>query len=242
MSGECGEPTPARLVVASYNVHGCVGRDGRHDPERVAAVIRELGADVVALQEVDSRPGIERGIDQFEFLARATGLEVVPGPTLRAHRGEYGNALLTRFAPTRVERVDLSVAGREPRGALDVELRARGSRVRLIATHLGLRARERRAQVRRLLGRIEDRDADALVLLGDMNEWWPAGMTVRRIQARLGRAPAPRTFPTGRALFALDRIWVRPATALASLRVHRTPSSREASDHWPLRAELRLQP
>ncbi len=37
--------------MATYNVHACVGRDGRHDPERVAKVVTELDADIVALQE-----------------------------------------------------------------------------------------------------------------------------------------------------------------------------------------------
>ena len=39
------------IRVATYNVHGCVGTDGRHDPARVSAVIAELDADVIALQE-----------------------------------------------------------------------------------------------------------------------------------------------------------------------------------------------
>ncbi len=41
----------ATLRVATYNVHACVGTDRRHDPERVASVVSELDADVVALQE-----------------------------------------------------------------------------------------------------------------------------------------------------------------------------------------------
>ena len=39
------------MRVATYNVHSCIGGDGRHDPERVATVIAELNADIVALQE-----------------------------------------------------------------------------------------------------------------------------------------------------------------------------------------------
>jgi endonuclease/exonuclease/phosphatase family metal-dependent hydrolase len=41
--------------IVSYNIHGCVGTDGRRDAERVAAVLEALAPDVVALQEVDSR-------------------------------------------------------------------------------------------------------------------------------------------------------------------------------------------
>lgn len=45
-----------RFTIATYNVHDCVGTDGRRDPERVARVIAETGADILALQEV-SGPG-----------------------------------------------------------------------------------------------------------------------------------------------------------------------------------------
>jgi endonuclease/exonuclease/phosphatase family metal-dependent hydrolase len=39
-------------------------------------------------------------------------------------------------------------------------------------------------------------------------------------------------------VFALDRLWARPASALRSLQVISTPLTRVASDHLPLRAEL----
>ncbi|MCW8141795.1 MAG: endonuclease/exonuclease/phosphatase family protein, partial [Planctomycetota bacterium] len=81
---------------ATYNVHRCIGADGRYDADRVAAVIRELDADVVGLQEVDARYHLENDLDQIEYLQEATGMTAVAGPTLTNHRGYYGNALLTR--------------------------------------------------------------------------------------------------------------------------------------------------
>ena len=69
-----------------------------------------------------------------------------------AARSPHGNALLTTRDFGAVRRYDLTVDGREPRGALDVELHAAGAQVvRVIVTHLGLRPAERRAQVRKLL-------------------------------------------------------------------------------------------
>ena len=44
-----------RLGLATYNIHSCVGRDGRYDPERILGVLKELDVDIIALQEVDSR-------------------------------------------------------------------------------------------------------------------------------------------------------------------------------------------
>ena len=234
-----------RLTIASYNIHRCYGRDGRHDPARIAAVIEELGADVIALQEVESMPREEagddqEGLDQFEYLAAATGFGVVAAPTLLRHRAQYGNVLLTRHPVLDVRRIDLSVPGREPRSAIDADLDVGGRVVRVIATHFGLRAAERRQQVARLLEALaRDRDR-VLILLGDFNEWLPFGPVLRAIEAHLGAGSAVRTFPARRPLFALDRIWVQPRAALATVRVHLSPRSRMASDHLPICAAVTL--
>ena len=45
------------LRLASYNIQKAVGLDFRRDPGRILEVINGLGADIVALQEVDKRPG-----------------------------------------------------------------------------------------------------------------------------------------------------------------------------------------
>lgn len=229
-----------RIVVATYNVHRCVGLDGRHDPDRTAAVIREMQVDAIALQEVDSRAGVEGGVDQFEFLARATGMQPIAGPTLRDHRGHYGNAVLTRLPILEMRRIDLSVPGREPRGALGVELDARGQKLRLIATHLGLRWKERRKQVSQLVDLIGPMSRGPLVFLGDTNECIPIGHSLGPLLRLLGRAPRRRTFPAVRPLLPLDRIWCRFLDALQGVRAHASELARTASDHLPLRAEFLL--
>lgn len=40
------------ISIATYNVHGCVGRDGRYNPERILAVMGELNSNILALQEL----------------------------------------------------------------------------------------------------------------------------------------------------------------------------------------------
>ena len=226
-----------RLRFATYNVHGCVGLDGRHDGERVRRVVLDLAADVVALQEVDSRAG---EADPWSEIAHDTDYEVIEGPTLHGHRGRYGNALLTRFPAREVRSVDLSVAGREPRGAVVAEILVpRGAPLWVIATHLGLRHAERDVQVARLADAIDALPSRGdVVLLGDMNVWRPLRDGLGPLRERLAPGPALRTFPTQLPLLALDRVWTRPAQLVERAHVHRSPTSRMASDHLPLVATL----
>jgi endonuclease/exonuclease/phosphatase family metal-dependent hydrolase len=230
-----------RLRVASYNIHECVGSDGERDPARVAAVLGEIDADIIGLQEVDARPSETSASMQMQFLAAKLGLHAVAGPTLQRPDGHYGNALLTRRPVLDVRHVDLTVYRREPRAALDVDLDVDGTAVRVVVTHLGLLPGERRTQVRRLLDLLGESRSDILVVCGDINEWFAVGRPLRWLHARLGRTATVPTFPAAFPVFALDRIWVQPQAALTALAAHASPVARQASDHLPLTADIRLR-
>ena len=138
------------MRLASYNVHRAIGRDGRLDPGRILAVLKEIDADVYALQEVEAHDG---GGDMLQWLAKEIGAEAIAGTTLLRHDGHYGNGLLARcHCIVRSELVDLSWREREPRGAISADLDfGAGKLLKVVATHLGLRPAERREQVERLL-------------------------------------------------------------------------------------------
>jgi endonuclease/exonuclease/phosphatase family metal-dependent hydrolase len=230
------------VIGATYNVHRCIGSDGRHDPDRVAAVIRELDADVVGLQEVDAKPHVEAGLDQVVYLAEATGLTGIAGPTLVRHYGEYGNALLTRLPVRGVTLIDLSVARREPRGAIDAEVDAHGIRCRILVTHLGLRRTERNQQLAHLIAAPPRWPGPALtVLLGDLNDWLGiAGLGLRLPDGFVyGRV---RSFPARAPVLRLDAIAAHPADALRRVWAQTTRLARVASDHLPVCAELHPTP
>jgi endonuclease/exonuclease/phosphatase family metal-dependent hydrolase len=237
-----GRALGERIAIGSYNVHSCVGLDGRCDPRRIAAVLRELECDIYALQEVDNEPDEGEDSKQLEFLAAALEMAAVPGLRIVRHSGQYGNAILTHLPILSVRRLDLSYPWFEPRGALDVQLDLGGRALRVIATHLGLSRAERRAQWRRLLLAVATAPPSLpTVLVGDMNEWFPWSMTLRDVHRILGRpSAAPAEFPTFAPFLSLTRIWVRPVNALASLEVHRSPLARRASDHLPLRALIEV--
>ncbi len=222
-------------VVATYNIHRAIGRDGAFDPARVAEVLAEIDPHVIALQEVQSGAA---GRDLIQLCRERLGAEAISGVTMLRKDAEYGNAILTRHPVLAVARLDLSVPPHEPRGALDVRLDCAGRPLRVVATHLGLWPYERRWQVRQLLALLDDGDDLPTVLLGDLNEWWLWGRPVRWLHAQFRRTPAPPTFPSRLPVFALDRLWVRPRSLLQRLTVHRSPLARIASDHLPLVATL----
>ena len=205
------------LVAASYNVHRCVGRDGVHAPERVASVLRELDADIVALQEVAAP----------DVLAELVSAQHLFGETMPG----YGNAVLSRLPMRHVAALDLRVEGREPRGALHVKITRESGVLHVIAAHLGLEARERRYQTRAIIRYAEK--LSPLLVLGDFNEWRPLGL--RTLAAAFGRTPPLRTFPARVPLLPLDRIFLRAPGERRHWNVHKSVLARVASDHLPLR-------
>lgn len=225
ISGQLGADC---LRIASYNVHGCRGTDGRKDASRIVRVIEELGCDTIGLQEVDYR---------LDYIALKLGMQAIPGLTLERHDGPYGNALITRRKVLDVRRLGFTYSKREPRNALDVDLEVEGETVRVIVTHLGLWPAERRYQVKKILSLVRETPIhERVVILGDINEWLPLGRPLRWMHGLLGKAPYERSFPSRWPLFALDRAWVRPRHALLALKAHRSPLAVAASDHLPVKA------
>jgi endonuclease/exonuclease/phosphatase family metal-dependent hydrolase len=225
------------IKIATYNLHGCVGMDGAYAPERILAVLRELDATVLAMQELQWNP--RESPHLLEHYACSLDCRALPGPTLMSHTGQFGNALLTRLEVRNVRSIDLSIPGREPRNALDVVLEHPPEGVRVIATHLGLMPSERRQQVKRLLAYLAQSEVELpTVLMGDINEWFLWGRPLRWLHSHFVATPANATWPTTLPLFALDRIWMRPRQGLLAFGAHRTPLAREASDHLPLWATL----
>ena len=158
------------LTVASYNIHKGVGPDRKRNPARIAAVIAEIGADILALQEVDMRFGNREGLLDLAALRRDLGLIAVPVDSVRDAHGFHGNLLLVRNAL--VQQVHhLILPGLEPRGALISDLQIAGHPLRVVSTHLGLLAGSRKRQARAILDKLSTLDAWPILLMGDLNEW-----------------------------------------------------------------------
>jgi endonuclease/exonuclease/phosphatase family metal-dependent hydrolase len=232
------------IRVVTYNIHGCVGVDRRFDPGRIAAVLREIDADIACLQEVGVRREAKLQDDQAAYLAEATGCQVILGAGPRGHRGRFANAILTRFPVAAARAIDLAVSDYEPRAALDAELIIGSRTLRVLATHFGLRAAERRLQASRLIAALDEpfssghRAERAVLLVGDLNEWRGRSGGIRALDRCLGPSAARPTFPSWMPVLPLDRIYADGPAVLRNVHVYRSPLARLASDHLPLVGSL----
>ncbi|WP_431302786.1 endonuclease/exonuclease/phosphatase family protein [Sediminicoccus sp. BL-A-41-H5] len=230
------------LTVASYNIHKCVGVDNRFDPGRIAAVIAELEADVLALQEVDRRFGQRTGLLNAAALERRTGLTMLHVSDTPGGHGWHGNAILVRQARlVRLRRLHLP--GAEARGALVAELQLPAGRVRVVAAHLGLLRRHRAMQAEALLEAIRGGNPMPTLLMGDLNEWRPGiPSSLVPLESLFGPLdPGEPSFPSRLPFLALDRILAHPRDMLAGVEAHASPLARLASDHLPLKARVDLR-
>jgi len=226
-----------RVRVATYNVHSGVGLDRRFRPERIVDVIDELHADVVALQEVLSPV---RGFDVHAHFRETTGFHLVVMTTMQLAGGTFGNAVLSRWPIVALVEHGLTVGNREPRGAIDATIGRDSGELRVIATHLGLRAAERSEQLSRLIELVKAMPDMPTVLAGDFNMTRGRSRELRAHAAHLGKHNALATFPSIAPVLPLDRIFALHGASIVDVAVHRSRRARVASDHLPLVATVEL--
>ena len=239
-----------RLRIATYNIHKCVGLDRRLRPERIVEVLREIDADIIALQEVHCLQGSEDQHDQAHFIARELELDFRLGENRQLKGGAYGNVVLSRFPMVAARNHDISIVGREQRGCLRVDIDLHGEQpLHIYNVHLGTSFAERRHQARKLLQDDVLNNGDHIgprVLLGDFNEW-TRGLTSRLLaehfqgadlRLQLGRK---RTYPGVLPFLHLDHIYFDEALELVEARLHRSRKALIASDHLPIVADFRVR-
>lgn len=234
------EARPDGLVIASYNIHKCVGTDRKRDPNRIVDVIGEINPDVIALQEVDTRFGERKGLLHLERLEHECGLVPVPLSKPSAAHGWHGNIVLYRKGL--VSHVhEINLPGLEPRGALVTEIDFDDEKgVRIIAAHFGLLRRSREQQARAIVDHLKRNRERPTLVLGDLNEWRiGAKSALHGFSPAFGPLPpsAP-SFPSRLPFLALDRIISNRPGLISEVVAHETPLSRVASDHLPVMTTL----
>ena len=233
------ERTPGTRI-ASYNVHKCVGSDRRFDPDRILRVIQEIDADIIALQEADSRFGERTGLLDLTRLEREAGLVAVPVSGVAKAHGWHGNVVLFKQGIVR-DVHQIKLPGLEPRGALVAEIElSSGNILRIIAAHFGLLRRSRAQQARTLVEIMTRAGELPTILLGDLNEWRLGDRSsLNTFHAAFGPQPAAvPSFPANMPILALDRMIANRAGLISAIEVHNTPLARLASDHLPIKTTL----
>lgn len=230
------------LRVAAYNVKHGLGMDGRIDLERIAEVLRPLGADVITLQEIDRGTQRSGGVDQAAALGALLGMSAHFGAFMPYQGGAYGMAVLTRLPVVAVNNVRLP-DGEEPRTALEVQVAVgvEGRTVSVVGIHLYRTPEERRAQADSLSAYLDSIE-HPVVLAGDFNS--QRGDVVLRALTEqdwfvVDKTGDPETFPSDTPAREIDFVMLRPASAFEVIE-HRVLAETLASDHRPLLFVVRL--
>jgi endonuclease/exonuclease/phosphatase family metal-dependent hydrolase len=227
------------IRVASYNMRKAIGTDRRRRPERTLEVLRELDADVIALQEADRRFGSRSSAIPLHMIEEHSGYKPVPFGARDGSLGWHGNALLVRKDIEILHKELVHLPSLEPRGAVMADLRLGGETLRVVGMHLDLSGLWRRRQANAILHHIGSRDTELpSVLMGDLNEWSARGGCLRDFADQLSFAQCGRSFHTRRPVVQLDRIMVTRELAVMDCGVHQSASARKASDHFPVWATV----
>lgn len=251
-----GEPrsTELPLRIMTYNIHSCIGIDGRIRPERVARVINYPDPDIVAVQEVDAHRPRSGRHDQAKVIADHLRMEHAFYAVFEEEMEKYGLAIFSRYPLDLVKTAHLTPAyprRREARGAMWVTFTSLPGveKLHLINTHFGLGREERRQQVETLMGPEwigAIPDDEPVVLCGDLNSrerslvWQQLSEKMRDVQLEAPGHKVRATFPTLRAFLRIDHLFVSSHFSVERVEVPRTATSIVASDHFPLCAELSL--
>jgi endonuclease/exonuclease/phosphatase family metal-dependent hydrolase len=239
--------------IMTYNVHRCVGVDGKLDVTRIAKVIAGCRPDIVALQELDVGRARTGGVDQAHAIAQLLGMSFHFHPAFKVEEERYGDAILSA-SPIRLVKAgplpgSHAVRGLEPRGALWVKLEVDGADLDVVNTHLGLVPHEQRAQAGALLGHDWMGHADCTdpaILLGDFNAT-PRHGAYRRLAARLrdaqnhGLARPAATFPSRLPMLRIDHVFVSRSVKVAHVHTPGGALVRTASDHLPLVVDFHIE-
>jgi endonuclease/exonuclease/phosphatase family metal-dependent hydrolase len=218
--------------------------DRRTRPERVAEVLRDVNADVIALQEVVGAG--PHGGSQIEEIGAALGMGWVMAPTRHLRSHLFGNVVLSRHPIRHHAQHDLSYKTCEQRCLQRVDVDVNGRTLHVYNVHLGTAILERRYQAQRLASLVADRHVGGpKILMGDFNEWM-RGLTTTLLSSRLkavdlGRyMTRRRTYPGLFPLLHLDHIYYDGPLEIVHIELPRTRRSLVASDHLPLVADIRI--
>ena len=258
-SADPGGPDPEshgrhHLRFAGFNIHHGADVDDVVDLERIATIIAALDVDVIGLQEVDRFWQRSQYVDQPAWLADRLGMHAVfganllPGPEFPGDRDrEYGTAILSRWPivdwdNTYLPRFD----EHEQRGLLRARIKAPGTAVTFLNTHLQHdNDPEREAQASAIV-ELAGRRPRNTVLVGDFNtepDTVAHGIVSRAFTdtwSRIGDGPG-YTYQAPDPTVRIDYLWVGNGPGFAPVSMQTVTDDPTASDHLPVVGDFRVR-
>jgi endonuclease/exonuclease/phosphatase family metal-dependent hydrolase len=244
------------IRVATYNVRGCVDANRNVNPDMIAGIMREVNADIVALQEVDSQKPLSMNRNQARTLAEKLSMDYLFFPAETSGLRAFGLAILSRYAfddcyGNRLPSLYPKLKPRK-RAAIRAGIPTPIGSINIINAHLSLFKLERRMQLKALMGKewlAAIPTDEPVIFCGDLNAG-PLSRTYRKLSRRLtdvqkdGNGSRPvrsqPTFHSWSPLFRIDHIFISRHLQTLNAEVIRTSNTRTASDHLPLIADLQL--
>jgi len=233
--------TAETIRIASYNIRKAVGTDRRRNPERILAVLAEVDADIIALQEADRRFGVRSTAIPRTLLEHHSDYQAVPLNVQTDSIGWHGNAILVRDSTTVIMGDIIHLPYLEPRGAVVAEVEVKGIVLRLFGMHLDLSGLWRRKQANAVIHAYGAGSELPTLLAGDLNEWSASRGCLADFARHFSFAQCGRSFHAQRPIAQLDRIMHCPQFELVDCGVHDSATARRASDHLPIWADVRLK-
>ena len=227
------------IKVASYNIRKGLGTDRIRSPERIMAVLHEIDADIIALQEADRRFGHRAAILDPEYLAAHGSWKALPFGAKPLSSGWHGNVILVRRHAQIMDCEAIHLPTIEPRGAVMADVRVNGQAIRVVGMHLDLSGLMRRRQADAILSHLAASSrALPTVMMGDLNEWTRHSGCLKTFAEHFHFASTGPSFHARRPVGRLDRIMASPDLSIRDCGVHVSHASRWASDHLPIWATV----
>lgn len=228
---------PRELKVLTYNVHNGRGMDSVVDYARIADIVVNSRADVVAIQEVDSATARSRGTYVLGEIAAHTQLLPFFAPAIDYDGGKYGIGLLATEEPMRVSRYPLP--GREEERTLIV---AEFADYVMANAHLSLTPDDALASVPTIVQVAKQADKPFIVA-GDWNSHpdSPVLAALREAGFMIATDVNVPTFPADTPTECIDYIAVyNPQNSGVEVIATSVIDEPVASDHRPATATLKI--
>lgn len=226
-----------QVRLVSYNVHNCIGMGNVRDYQRIANIIRQTGADVVALQELDSVTRRNGGVYALAELEKLTGLHGTFAAAIPYDGGSYGIGILSKEKPLSCQTVPMP--GREEKRTM---LIAEFKDYVFCATHQSLTPADQLASVEVIVKEVKNIHKPVF-LAGDMNSA-PGDAP----QQKLGEHFTALTdtllpsYPADKPTVCLDYIYGYKGNGYTfNVSRKRVVPEKEASDHRPVEVSLKIE-